>query len=123
MDIILTKHVLQVWFYVLQVGTMEEHVVLGLVLGHTWCYLTKCQIDWHKQQTKIVYKGHATQVPLLQEDTLMQSPTPKSGDSTIQKGKSKQVLNQDILLTQTSLPPNPTPTPSTTQSYHPQSHQ
>ena len=55
---------------VLPIGTMEEHVVLG----HTWCYLTSSQIDWHKQQAKMVYKGHATQVPLLQEGTSMQSP-------------------------------------------------
>ena len=43
LDIAITKDVLQECFYVLPVGSMEEHVVLG----HTWCYLTNCQIDWH----------------------------------------------------------------------------
>ena len=56
LDVIIAKHVLQVRFYVMPAGTMEEHVVLG----QTWCYLTNCQIDWHKQQAKMLYKGHAT---------------------------------------------------------------
>ena len=43
-------------------GTMEEHVILG----RTWCYLTNCQVDWDKRQAKMVYKGNAAQVPLLQ---------------------------------------------------------
>ena len=110
---------MQARFYVLPAGTMEEHVVLGW----TWCYLTNCQIDRHKQQAKMVYKGHATQVPLLQEGRLTQSPIPKSGDSTIEKGTGKKILTQDTSSTQTSLPPNPTPTNSTTQSHIPQPHQ
>ena len=61
LDIVITKNVLQVRFYVLLVGSMEEHVVLRC----TWCYLTNYQINWHKQEAKMVYKGHATQVPLL----------------------------------------------------------
>ena len=56
LDIIVAKNVLQVPFNVLPAGTMEEHVVLG----RTWCYLTNCLIDWHKQQAKMLYKGHAT---------------------------------------------------------------
>ena len=111
LDVILTKHVLQVCFYVLPVGTMEEHVILGC----TWCYFTNCQIDWHKQQAKMVYKVHATQVPLLQEGTSMQSPTSRSGDSSMQKSKGKQTLAQDTLSPKTSLSPNPTLTTSTTQ--------
>ena len=61
----------------------------------------------------MLYKGHATQVPLLQEGTSMQSPTPQSGDSTMEKGKDKQTLAQDTSSTQPSLPPNPTTTTST----------
>lgn len=38
LDIVIAKNVLQVRFYVLPVGSMEEHVVLG----RTWCYLTNC---------------------------------------------------------------------------------
>ena len=76
-------------------GTMEEHVILG----RTWCYLTNCQIDWHKQQAKMVYKGHAMQVPLLQEDTSTQSPIPKSGNPTTEKDKCKNVLSEDTSLT------------------------
>ena len=45
LDVIIAKHVLQVRFYVMPVGTMEEHVILG----RTWCYLTNCQVDWHKK--------------------------------------------------------------------------
>ena len=45
LDIVITKNVLQVCFYVVPAESMEEHVVLGC----TWCYLTNCQIDWHKQ--------------------------------------------------------------------------
>ena len=67
---IIAKHVLQVHFYVMPIGTMEEHVILG----HTWCYLTNCQIDWHKKQAKMVYKGNATQVSLLHEDTSTPHP-------------------------------------------------
>lgn len=37
----------------------------------------------------MVYKGHATQVPLLQEGTSTQPSTPKGGDSTIAKDKGK----------------------------------
>ena len=55
LDVIIAKHVLQVRFYVMPVGTMEEHVILG----RTWCYLTNFQIDWHKKQAKMVYKGNA----------------------------------------------------------------
>ena len=68
----------------------------------------------------MVYKGHATQVPLLQEGTSTQSPTSKSGDSTIETGKGKKVLTQDTSSIQSSLPPNPTPTTSTTQFHIPQ---
>ena len=85
LDVIIAKHVLQIRFYVLPAGTIEEHVILG----HTWCYLTNCQIDWHNQQAKMVYKGHTTQVLLLQEGTSMQSPMPKSGDSNMEKGTGK----------------------------------
>ena len=70
-----------------------------------------------------MYKGHATQVPLLQEGTSMQSPMPKSDDSTLEKGKGKKVLTQDTSSTETSPPPNPTPTTSTTQPHHPQLRQ
>ena len=87
LDIIIAKHVLQACFYVLRAGTMEGHVVLGRM----WCYLTNCQIDWHKQQAKMVYKGHATDVPLLQRTSTL-SPMSKSGDSTIEKDEGKQVL-------------------------------
>ena len=41
LDVIITKDVLHVHFYVMPAGTMEEHVILGC----TWCYLTNCQID------------------------------------------------------------------------------
>ena len=57
LDVMIAKHVLQVRFYVMPAGTMEEHVILG----RTWCYLTNCQIDWHKQQARMVYKGNAKQ--------------------------------------------------------------
>lgn len=97
---------------------MEEHVVIG----HTWCYLTNYQIDWHKQQAKMVYKGHATQVPLLQEETSTQSSTPKSGDSTIGSEKGKNVLPQETSSTKTSPPPDSTPPSSSTQHYIPQPH-
>ena len=59
LDVIIAKHVLQVRFYVMRAGTMEERIILG----HTWCYLTNCQVDWHKKQVKMVYKGNAAQVP------------------------------------------------------------
>ena len=88
LDVIIAKHVLQVCFYVMHAGTMEEHVILGC----TWCYLTNCQIDWHKKQAKIMYKGNAAQVSLLHEDTSTQPPMPTSGDSIVDKGKGKQVL-------------------------------
>lgn len=119
LDIIIAKHVLHVRFYVLPAGTMEENVVLG----RTWCYLMNCQIDWHKNQAKMVYKGHATQVLLLQEGTSTQSPTPKSGDSTIKNGKDKKVLTQETSSIQNTLPPNPIPTTSTTRSHIPQPRQ
>ena len=45
LDVIIAKHVLQVYFYVMPAGTMEERVILG----RSWYYLTNCQIDWHKQ--------------------------------------------------------------------------
>ena len=61
LDVMIAKHVLQVRFYVMPAGTMEEHVILG----RTWCYLTNCQIDWHKKHAKMVYKGNAAQ-----EDTI-----------------------------------------------------
>ena len=92
---------------------MEEHVVLG----HTWCYLTNCQIDWHKQQAKMVYKGHAAQVSLLHQGPSTQPPTPKSGDSTAEKGKGEQVLTQNTSPIKTSQSPNPTPVTSTTQPH------
>ena len=68
LEVIIAKYVLQVRFYVMHVGTMEEHVILG----RTWCYLTNYQIDWHKQQAKMVYKGNAAQVSLLHEGTSTQ---------------------------------------------------
>ena len=105
---------LQVRFYVLPVGTMEEHVVLG----HTWCYLTNCQIDWHKKQAKMVYKGNATQVSLLHEDTSTQPLMPTSGNSTVDKGKGKQILTQNTSPTEASSSPQSTPTTSTAGPTH-----
>ena len=96
---------------------MEEHVILGC----TWCYLTNCQIDWNKKQAKMVYKGNAAQVSLLHEGPSMQPPTPKSGDSIVEKGKDKQVLTQNTSPTKTSQSPNPTPVTSTAQPHHSQS--
>ena len=61
LDVAIAKNVLQVCFYVMLVGSMEEHFVLGC----TWCYLTNCHIDWHMRQAKMLYKRHASQVPLL----------------------------------------------------------
>ena len=55
----------------------------------------------------MVYKGHATQMPLLHKGTLTQSPTTKGGDLTMEKGKGKQTLAQDTLSTKTSPPPQP----------------
>ena len=95
LDIIIAKHVLQVRFYVLPVSTIEEHVVLG----HTWCYLTNYQIDWHKQQAKMLYKIHATQIPLLQEGTSVQSSMQKSGDSTFGKDKEVNFFSISLLIT------------------------
>ena len=85
LDVIIAKHVLQVRFYVMPASTMEEHVILG----RTWCYLMNCQVDWHKKQAKMVYKGNAAQVPLLQEDTSTEPLMPTSGASTSDKGKGK----------------------------------
>ena len=109
LDVIIAKHLLQVHFYVMPVGTMEEHAILW----HSWYYLTNCQIDWHKQSAKMVYKGNATQVSLLHESLSMQPPTPKSGDSTAEKGKGKQALTQNTSPTETSQSPNPTHVAST----------
>ena len=111
MDVIIAKHVLQVRFYVMPVGTMEEHVILG----RTWCYLTNCQIDWHKKQAKMVYKGNATQVPLLQEDTSTQPSMPTNGASTNNNDKGKQVLIPNTTLSKPPQSPHSTPTTSTTQ--------
>ena len=97
---------------------MEEHVVLGC----TWCYLTNCQIDWHEQQAKMVYKGHATQIPFLQEGTSMQPSTQSSGVSTTKKGKVKTAIPQEIPSTNTSQPLNSTPTSLSTQPHIPQPH-
>ena len=88
LDVLIAKQVLQVRFYVMPAGTMEEHVVLG----RTWCFLTNCQIDWHKQQVKMVYKGITAQVPLLQGET-SKSPSKPTKDSTVEKGKGKLVLS------------------------------
>ena len=67
LDIVIAKNVLQVCSYVLPTGSMKEHVVLK----HMWCYLTNYQIDWHKKQAKMVYKGHATQESFLQGELPM----------------------------------------------------
>ena len=70
----------------------------------------------------MVYKGNATQVSLLHEGPLMQPPTPKSGDSTVEKGKGKQVLTQNTSPTKTSQSPNPTYVISIAQPHQSQSH-
>ena len=88
-----------------------------MILGHTWCYLTNCQIDWHKIQAKMVYKGNAVQVPLLQEDTSTQPTMPTSGDSTSDKGKGKQVLTPNTSPLKPSPSPQSKPTTSTTQPH------
>ena len=97
---------------------MEKHVVIGC----TWCYLTNYQIDWHKQQAKMVYKGHATQVSLRQGELSMQSSMQNNSDPTIRKGKGKTILLQDPPSTKASQPPNLAPTSSTTPLHTPQPH-
>ena len=88
---------------------MEEHVILG----RKWCYLTNCQIDWHKKQAKMVYKGNAVLIPLLQEDTPTQPTMPTSGDLTSDKGKGKQVLIPSTAPSKPPQSPHSTPTTST----------
>ena len=114
LDVMIAKHVLQVRFYVMPAGTMEEHVILG----RTWCYLTNCQIDWHRRQAKMVYKGNAAQLPLLQQDTSTQASMPTSDASTNDKGKGKQVLIPNTAPSETSPSPQSKPTASTTQPPH-----
>ena len=64
----------------------------------------------------------AIQVPLLQEGRSMQHPTPKT-DSTVDKGKGKQVLTQNTSPTESSSSPQSTPTTSKTHSPHTQPRQ
>ena len=98
---------------------MEEHVILG----RTWCYLTNCQIDWHKKHARMVYKGNAAQVPLLQENTPTKSTMPMSGTSTDDKGKGKQVLTSHTSPAQSSSSSQSQPTTSKTQPPHAQPRQ
>ena len=78
--------------------SMEEHVLLG----HTWYYLTNCQIDWHSCQAKILYKEQACQVPLLPKELPVLCTMQNNSDITFAKGKGKAMLPNDSPWTLTS---------------------
>lgn len=69
----------------------------------------------------MVYKGHATQVPLLQGELPMPSSTHNNSDTTIGKGKGKIILLKDPPSIKASQLLNLTPTSSTTPFHTPQS--
>ena len=71
----------------------------------------------------MVYKDNATQVSLLHQGPSMQLPNQKRGDTTVEKGKGKQVLTQNTSPTEASSSPQSTPTTSKTHPPHTQHRQ